>query len=121
MSKKLFVGNLPFSVKSEDLKQIFSEHGEVSEAAVITDRFSGRSRGFGFVTFENDADGDKAIEAMNGKDVEGREMTVNEARPQGGSEGGHSGGHNDAPAGDNANADNGANGEAGDVDYSKAA
>lgn len=116
MSKKLFVGNLSFKIRSEDLKQIFSTHGEVTEAAVITDRFSGRSRGFGFVTFANDADGDKAVEELNGKEVEGREITVNEARPQGGGEGGSRQFNNHR----NDNADN-ANGEAGDVDYSQAA
>ena len=78
---KLYVGNLPFSVDSKKLKEIFSEFGNIEEATVITDKFSGRSKGFGFVTIESDEDGQKAIAAMNGKDVDGREIKVNEARP----------------------------------------
>lgn len=80
MSVKIYVGNLPFSFTSEKLKEAFSEFGAIEEATVITDKYSGRSRGFGFVTFANDEDAKKAIEAMNGKEVEGRELKVNEAR-----------------------------------------
>jgi cold-inducible RNA-binding protein len=81
MSKKLFVGNLPYSVTKDKLTEVFSAQGELEEATVIVDKFSGRSKGFGFVTFKNDADADKAMAALNGKDIEGRAMTVNEAKP----------------------------------------
>ena len=81
MSKKLYIGNLPFSVDSDKLKEIFSEFGNVEEATVITDKFSRRSKGFGFVTFENDEDADKAMAAMNSKEVEGRSIKVSEAKP----------------------------------------
>ena len=80
--KKIYVGNLPYKVKDSDLLDMFSEYGEVLSATVITDRMSGRSKGFGFVEFEDDAAADAAIEAMNGKEVEGRALTVNEARPK---------------------------------------
>lgn len=81
MSKKLYIGNLPFGVDSDKLKELFSEFGNVEEATVITDKFSRRSKGFGFVTFENDADADKAVAEMNGKEVEGRQIKVSEAKP----------------------------------------
>lgn len=81
MGKKLYIGNLPFGVDSDKLKEIFSEFGNVEEATVITDKFSRRSKGFGFVTFENDADADKALAEMNGKEVEGRSIKVSEAKP----------------------------------------
>ena len=81
MSKKLYVGNLPFSVDSEKLKELFKSYGEISEANVISDKFSGRSKGFGFVTLADDAQAEKAIQEMNGKDFEGRALTVNEAKP----------------------------------------
>ncbi len=81
--KKLFVGNLPFKVTDADLADMFSKAGEISEAVVITDKTRGGiSKGFGFVTFANDAEADAAIEMWNGKDIEGRALTVNEARPQ---------------------------------------
>ncbi|NCO10987.1 RNA-binding protein [Candidatus Pacearchaeota archaeon CG_4_9_14_0_2_um_filter_39_13] len=79
---KVYVGNLPWSVDNEKLKELFSEFGEVTEAVVIIDKYSRRSKGFGFVTFVNDEDGQKAIEAMNGKEIEGRELKVNEAKPR---------------------------------------
>jgi len=79
---KVYVGNLPYSVDSDKLKEIFSAHGEVTEAVVISDRYSGRSKGFGFVTFADDDGAKKAIEEMNGKDFEGRELKVNEAKPR---------------------------------------
>lgn len=82
MSKKLYVGNLPFSVDLTKLKELFVSFGEVEEAVVIADRYSGRSKGFGFVTFANDADADKAIAEMDQKDVEGRPLKVNEAKPR---------------------------------------
>ncbi len=80
--KKLFVGNLPYKTTDTDLKDMFSKAGEVSEAVVIMDRERGLSKGFGFVTFANDAEADSAVEMWNGKDIEGRALTVNEARPQ---------------------------------------
>jgi len=81
MSKKLYVGNLPYQTGDQELSDLFSQHGAVSSATVITDKFSGRSKGFGFVEFENDDDGQKAIDALNGTDMGGRNIVVNEARP----------------------------------------
>lgn len=78
---KVYVGNLPFSVNEDKLKEIFSAYGDVEEASVIKDKFSGRSKGFGFVTFKNDDEAKKAISEMNDKDVEGRNLKVNEAKP----------------------------------------
>jgi len=78
---KLYVGNLPFSIDSEKLKELFSSYGDIEEATVISNKFSGRSKGFGFVTFTKDEDAKKAIKEMNDKDVEGRKLKVNEARP----------------------------------------
>ena len=78
---KIYVGNLPFSVGQEKLQELFSEFGEIEEATVISDKFSGRSKGFGFVTFKDEASAKKAIEAMNEKEVEGRGLKVNEAKP----------------------------------------
>jgi len=77
---KIYIGNLPFSVGSEKLKELFSSFGSISEAIVISDKFNGRSKGFGFVTFEKSEDGKRAIEEMNEKQVEGRALKVNEAR-----------------------------------------
>lgn len=82
MAKKLFVGSLPFTTTSEDLNKLFSEVGEVASANVITDRMSGRSRGFGFVEMTKDEDATKAVEKLNGSEVEGRSIVVNEARPR---------------------------------------
>jgi len=76
---KVYVGNLPWGVKDDNLKEMFSEFGEVVDAVVIIDKFSRRSKGFGFVTFANAEDGKKAIEAMNGKEIEGRALKVSEA------------------------------------------
>lgn len=96
MNKKLFVGNLGYNVTKNDLEQMFSAHGAVISAQVITDRESGRSKGFGFVEMSSDKEAQAAIAALNGKNVDGRDLTVNEARPQesrgGGSHGGRSGG-----------------------------
>jgi RNA recognition motif-containing protein len=80
MSKKLFVGNIEWGATENDLMELFGQYGEVQEAIIIKDRMSGRSKGFGFVTFAEDADADKAIEALNGHDLNGRELVVNEAR-----------------------------------------
>ena len=79
---KLFVGNLPYGVKDENLAEIFSAAGEVTEARVIFDRFSGRSKGFGFVTMGDEDSAQKAIDEMNGKEVEGRKITVNLSKPK---------------------------------------
>lgn len=80
--KKLFVGNLSFKTTDSDLKDLFSKAGEVTEAVIIMDRERGVSKGFGFVTMTNDAEANAAIEMWNGKEVDGRALTVNEARPQ---------------------------------------
>lgn len=82
MAKKLFVGNLPFSVTDEQLNETFKAIGEVGSANVVTDKFSGRSRGFGFVEMTQDADAEKAVKELNGKEIEGRKIVVNEARPK---------------------------------------
>lgn len=81
MSKKLFVGNLDWSTTNGELQELFSQHGEVEEAVIINDKATGRSKGFGFVTFVNDEDADKAVDALDGQDHKGRNMTVNVARP----------------------------------------
>jgi len=78
---KLYVGGLPFSTTDEELQELFAVHGKVASAKVIFDRDSGRSKGFGFVEFENDDEGKAAEAAMNGSDVGGRSINVNEARP----------------------------------------
>ena len=79
MARTLYVGNLPWATKAEDLSDTFSVHGEVLSSRVITDRETGRSRGFGFVEVR-DEDAEAMIEAMNGKELDGRVITVNEAR-----------------------------------------
>ena len=78
---KIYVGNLSFGIDSEKLRELFASFGDIEEATVISDKFSGRSKGFGFVTFSNDEDAKKAIKEMNEKDIEGRTLKVNEARP----------------------------------------
>ena len=78
----IYVGNLPFEVTDDELEAAFAEFGEVSSARVIIDRFSGRSRGFGFVEMPTDSEGEAAIAAMNGKEMMGRPLTVNVARPR---------------------------------------
>ena len=82
MGKKLYVGNLPFSTTDEALHEIFSQAGNVQSAKIITDRDTGRSKGFGFVEFEKDDEGKAAEAGMNGKEIGGRTVTVNEARPR---------------------------------------
>ena len=82
MSKKLYVGNLDFGVDDKKLNDLFSKFGKIEEAIVIKDRFSGRSKGFGFVTFLEDSDADKAVSEMNEKEIEGRKIKVNEAKPK---------------------------------------
>ena len=82
IAKKLFVGSLEWGVTDDDLRETFAQFGAIEEAVVIKDKFSGRSKGFGFVTFTNDEDGDKAVQELNGADLKGRKLVVNEARPQ---------------------------------------
>jgi RNA recognition motif-containing protein len=79
MPKKLFVGSLSWNTDDNGLREAFAPFGEIAEATVITDRYSGRSRGFGFVTFENDEDADKAIEALNDTELDGRTIKVDVA------------------------------------------
>ncbi len=82
MAKRLFVGSLPWVVTSEELRQLFESCGTVSDAVVLTDRQTGRSKGFGFVEFANDAEGLAAIEKFNGSELKGRKIVVNEAAPK---------------------------------------
>ena len=81
MSKRIYVGNLPWSVTKEQFDKLFSPFGDIEDSLVVADKYTGRSRGFGFVTFKDDASADKAISEMDGKDVEGRNILVKEARP----------------------------------------
>ena len=78
----LYVGNLSYEMSEENLRNEFAEYGEVKSAKIITDRETGRSRGFGFVEMNSDGEGKKAMEELNGKDFEGRQLVVNEARPR---------------------------------------
>ena len=99
---KLYVGNLPFSVTEQELHDLFSQHGNVSSASIVTDRETGRPRGFGFVEFSSDDEARAAIEALHGTNFGGRDLTVNEAKPRenrgfgggggGGGRGGYGGG-----------------------------
>lgn len=82
MANKLFVGSLPFATTSEQLQEMFAKVGEVTEANVVTDKMTGRSRGFGFVEMANEEGAKKAIAQLNGSEVEGRKIFVSEARPQ---------------------------------------
>jgi len=88
----IFVGSLSFTSREEDLREAFSTHGEVTSARIITDRETGRSRGFGFVEMPNDDEARKAIDALNGKEFDGRTINVNEARPKPDRGGGGGGG-----------------------------
>ncbi|MCU0926778.1 MAG: RNA-binding protein [Hydrogenophaga sp.] len=81
MGNKLYVGNLPYTVRDDDLQQAFSEFGSVSSAKVMMERDTGRSKGFGFVEMGSDAEAQAAINGMNGQSLGGRSVTVNEARP----------------------------------------
>lgn len=92
MGKKLYVGNLPYSANEDSLTEWFSQFGTVESARLITDRENGRSKGFGFVEMSTEEEAEKAISEMNGKEVEGRALTVNEARPQEPRSGGFGGG-----------------------------
>jgi RNA recognition motif-containing protein len=82
VSKKLFVGSLPWSVNDEGLKQVFTPFGTVLSATVVVDRRSGRSKGFGFVEMENDSEAKAAIDALNNSELDGRNIVVNEAKPK---------------------------------------
>ncbi len=94
MSKRLYVGNLSYDVDSSALEQLFSQHGQVLSAQVISDRETGRSKGFGFVEMADDTEAQNAIATLNGQEYDGRRLTVNEARPreEGGGRGGFGGG-----------------------------
>jgi RNA recognition motif-containing protein len=96
--KNIYVGNLPYSATDTELESLFSQHGQIGRASVVIDRETGRSRGFGFVEMPNDEEGLKAIEALNGFDMDGRKLVVNEAKPReargfGGGGGGGGGGY----------------------------
>jgi RNA recognition motif-containing protein len=100
-SKKLYVGGLPYAISDGQLEELFSAHGTVESARVITDRMTGRSKGFGFVEMSTQEEAEAAMEKLNGSDLEGRTITVNEARPRterggggGGFRGGGGGGRN---------------------------
>ncbi len=96
MNTKLYLGNLPFDITEEDLRNMLSQHGAVNEIAVVMDKFTGRARGFAFATMNTPEAATAAISALNGKDWKGRALTVNEARPReersGGGGGGYRGG-----------------------------
>ena len=93
MGNKLYVGNLSYNVSNGDLEQVFSAHGDVRSAMVVMDRETGRSKGFGFVEMGTDQEAQTAISALHGKEISGRTLTVNEARPkeEGGPRGGRGG------------------------------
>ena len=100
MGNKLYVGNLPFNTTENELQELFAQAGTVQEVMLMQDKFTGKSRGFAFVTMATEADAQKAIADLNGKTVEGRPLTVNEARPRearppggGGGGGGRGGGY----------------------------
>lgn len=82
MAKRIYVGNLPFATTSDDLLRLFSQHGAVDSAQVISDKYTGKSRGFGFIEMSNDGEADAAIAALNGHSLGDRSLTVNEARPR---------------------------------------
>ncbi|UCD30743.1 MAG: RNA-binding protein [Planctomycetota bacterium] len=84
----IYVGNLPFATTEQNLNDLFSEYGSVERATIITDRMTGRSRGFGFVEMSDDSEARSAIEGLNGKDMDGRTIVVNEARAKGDRRGG---------------------------------
>ncbi len=108
----IYVGNLPFTTGEEELRATFAAFGEVASAAVIKDQFTGQSRGFGFVEMPNAEEANNAINALNGKDLKGRALKVNEARPReerrpGGGFGGYGGGMRRGPGGDRGGNDRG--------------
>lgn len=91
MGKKLYVGNLSFSATESSVSELFSQYGKVDSCRLITDRDSGRSKGFGFVEMSSDEEAEKAISSLNGRELDGRALTVNEARPQAPRSGGFGG------------------------------
>ena len=99
MSAKLYVGNLSFNTSENDLQDLFATIGPVQETVIMQDRMTARSRGFGFVTMTDSADAQKAIKEFDGKQIEGRALTVNEARPREERSGGGSGGQGGASRG----------------------
>ena len=100
MGKKIYVGNLPFSATNESLSEMFSKFGSVDSSKIITDRDTGRSKGFGFVEMSQNDEADAAIEKLNGADFGGRSLTVNEARPMEPRTGGFGGGRGGDRGGD---------------------
>ena len=98
MSTKLYVGNLSFNTSNEDLQELFGQSGTVESVTVVEDRETGRSRGFGFIEMSSNEEGQAAIATLNGKEIDGRALTVNEAKPRenngGGGRGGYGGGGN---------------------------
>ena len=103
MGSKIYVGGLPYSATEQQLSDLFAAHGTVASARIITDKFTGQSRGFGFVEMSSDSEAKAAITALNGSDMGGRSLTVNEAKPMeqrsGGGGGGFGGGGNRGPGG----------------------
>ena len=97
----IYVGNLPWSTTEQELREAFEEYGEVSSVSIITDRDTGRSRGFGFVEMPSDADARKAIDALSGAEMDGRSITVNQARPREDRGGGRRGGSDQRRGGSN--------------------
>lgn len=100
MGKKIYVGNLPFSATNESLSELFSRFGAVDSSKIVTDRDTGRSKGFGFVEMSDSAEADAAIEKLHGSDMGGRSLTVNEARPMEPRTGGFGGGRGGDRGGD---------------------
>ena len=80
--RNIFVGNLTFGATEDSVRSLFEAHGTVDRVSIVTDRDTGRSKGFGFVEMSNDEEGDRAIEALNGRDLDGRNLTINQARPR---------------------------------------
>jgi cold-inducible RNA-binding protein len=101
MNNKLFVGNLSFNTTENDLQDMFAAHGTVTEANLMMDRATGRARGFGFVTMSTPEEAQKAVEALNGRSVDGRALTVNVARPREERSGGGGGGSRQSSGGRN--------------------
>jgi len=93
MPKRIYVGGLPYSATEEDLENLFAAIGPVTDAVVVTDRYTGQAKGFGFVEMESDTDADTAISSLNGTQMGGRTLTVNEAKPRETSRGGGGGGY----------------------------
>ena len=81
-NKKLYVGSLPYSISEDELRELFSSYGNIESVRIITDKFTGQSKGFGFVEMSNEDDAQRAVEGMNGKQISGRTLIVNEARPE---------------------------------------